>query len=252
MGIGTPRSQSRIERPMTEFPSGKSATQKRADRDKVPADCAHHRLARLAASLVACLFTHGSQQATRLRMKLNRLRRAALEVCRVSRHNQLPNREETMQKSTFAKVHRTNRDSIALSVSDDGAPLLMNVKKNISQGIGLSLVARFADQLAGTLRVDAEPKRFTVEFPAHDASISRPQLKTSAPAMPPASKDHAGATHAGTIVARPRYGRGWTRPQRNKANQSRRTLGPYTAERERQDWATPSGPGIASGPSERD
>ena len=36
----------------------------------------------------------------------------------------------------------------------------------VRDGIGLNLVARLADQLGGELKVETEPKRFTVLFPA--------------------------------------------------------------------------------------
>jgi two-component sensor histidine kinase len=62
-------------------------------------------------------------------------------------------------------LRRTDGDSIVLSVTDDGVPLAMNGQKSLD-GIGLRLVARLADQLAGALTVDAEQKRFTVAFPA--------------------------------------------------------------------------------------
>ena len=61
-------------------------------------------------------------------------------------------------------LRRTDADSVTLSVTDDGAPLLAN-GQNGSNGIGLKLVARLADQLGGTLTVDADPKQFTVVFP---------------------------------------------------------------------------------------
>ena len=61
-------------------------------------------------------------------------------------------------------LHRTDAESVTLSVTDDGEPLPGN-GQNISSGIGLKLVARLADQLGGALTVDAEPKQFTVVFP---------------------------------------------------------------------------------------
>jgi len=63
-------------------------------------------------------------------------------------------------------LRRTDGNSVALSVTDDGAPLPAHIPKT-SVGLGLSLIARLAHQLAGELRVDAEPKRFSVVFPAH-------------------------------------------------------------------------------------
>jgi len=62
------------------------------------------------------------------------------------------------------RLRRTDENSVALSVTDNGAPLSAHVQRS-SGGIGLSLVARLADQLAGELRVDAEPKQFSVVFP---------------------------------------------------------------------------------------
>ena len=62
------------------------------------------------------------------------------------------------------RLRRTDENSVALSVTDNGAPLPAHVQRS-SGGFGLSLVARLADQLAGELRVDAEPKRFSVVFP---------------------------------------------------------------------------------------
>ena len=62
------------------------------------------------------------------------------------------------------RLRRTEENSVALSVSDNGAPLPAHVQGS-SGGIGLGLVARLADQLAGELRVDAEPKQFSVVFP---------------------------------------------------------------------------------------
>ena len=63
------------------------------------------------------------------------------------------------------RLRRMDEKSVALSVSDDGAPLVTHAQRS-SRGIGLTLVARLADQLAGELRVDAEPKQFSVVFPA--------------------------------------------------------------------------------------
>jgi len=62
------------------------------------------------------------------------------------------------------RLRRTDENSVALSVTDNGAPLAAHVQRT-SGGIGLSLVARLADQLAGELRVNAEPKQFSVIFP---------------------------------------------------------------------------------------
>ena len=62
------------------------------------------------------------------------------------------------------RLRRTDENSVALSVADNGASLPAHVQRSAG-GIGLSLVARLADQLAGELRVDAEPKQFSVVFP---------------------------------------------------------------------------------------
>ena len=64
---------------------------------------------------------------------------------------------------------RRSGASVALSVADDGMPLRASGDDEQPKGIGLSLVRRLADQLAGELVVDAEPKRFTVVFPADGA-----------------------------------------------------------------------------------
>ena len=64
-------------------------------------------------------------------------------------------------------LRRMGGNSVALSVTDDGAPLTAH-KQKYSNGFGLNLIARLAKQLAGELRVDAEPKRFSVVFPAHN------------------------------------------------------------------------------------
>lgn len=65
-------------------------------------------------------------------------------------------------------LHRVDGDPVRLTVADNGAPLLMNDQRS-SDGFGLNSVARFADQLAGGLKVEAEPKRFSIVFPAHAA-----------------------------------------------------------------------------------
>ena len=57
-------------------------------------------------------------------------------------------------------LRSTEGTMLALSVADDGAPL-----PNFANGIGLNLVARLAEHLAGDLRVATDPKRFTVAFP---------------------------------------------------------------------------------------
>ena len=62
------------------------------------------------------------------------------------------------------RLRRMDENSVTLSVTDNGAPLPTQAQRS-SGGIGLSLVARLADQLAGELRVDAEPKQFSVVFP---------------------------------------------------------------------------------------
>jgi two-component sensor histidine kinase len=72
-----------------------------------------------------------------------------------------PNREAGR---IAVRLRRMDENSVALSVTDNGAPLVTHAQK-FSGGIGLSLVARLADQLAGELRVDVEPKQFSVVFP---------------------------------------------------------------------------------------
>ena len=67
------------------------------------------------------------------------------------------------------RLRRTGADSVALSVADDGVPLPASVDNEQPKGIGLDLVRRLVDQLGGELVVDAEPKRFTVVFPADSA-----------------------------------------------------------------------------------
>jgi len=69
--------------------------------------------------------------------------------------------------TVLVSLRQTNGNA-TLSVTDDGAPLAVN-GKSASDGIGLSLVARLADQLAGALNVETKPKRFTVVFPLQHA-----------------------------------------------------------------------------------
>ena len=66
-------------------------------------------------------------------------------------------------------LRRTGVDSVALSIADDGVPLPASADGKQPEGIGLNLVRRLIDQLAGELVVNADPKRFTVIFPADDA-----------------------------------------------------------------------------------
>jgi two-component sensor histidine kinase len=63
---------------------------------------------------------------------------------------------------------RQTNGNATLCVTDDGAALAAS-SNGSTDGIGLSLVARLAAQLAGTLSVETEPKRFTVVFPVHAA-----------------------------------------------------------------------------------
>lgn len=63
---------------------------------------------------------------------------------------------------------RAKNGTVTQSVTDDGEPLPTNNPMR-SGGLGLSLVARLAHQLSGELKVEAEPKRFSVIFPAHAA-----------------------------------------------------------------------------------
>jgi len=65
-------------------------------------------------------------------------------------------------------LRATEENSVTLSVTDDGAPLLVTGQQTPS-GIDLHLVARLADQFAGALKVNVKPKCFTVVFPAHAA-----------------------------------------------------------------------------------
>lgn len=71
--------------------------------------------------------------------------------------------------SVTVGLRRTTADTVALSIADDGVPLPGGVESEQLDGIGLNLVRRLVDQLAGELRVTAEPKCFTVVFPAEDA-----------------------------------------------------------------------------------
>jgi two-component sensor histidine kinase len=66
-------------------------------------------------------------------------------------------------------LRRTGGDTVALSIGDDGGPLPAGIESGRLDGIGLNLVRRLVDQLAGELRVSAEPKCFTVIFPAEGA-----------------------------------------------------------------------------------
>jgi two-component sensor histidine kinase len=59
-------------------------------------------------------------------------------------------------------------NSVVLSVSDDGAPSAADVQPHVN-GTGLDLIARLAKQLAGELRVESAPKRYSVVFPSHFA-----------------------------------------------------------------------------------
>lgn len=76
---------------------------------------------------------------------------------------------ERASGSVTVGLRRTTADTVALSIADDGVPLPGGVESEQLDGIGLNLVRRLVDQLAGELRVTAEPKCFTVVFPAEDA-----------------------------------------------------------------------------------
>jgi two-component sensor histidine kinase len=67
-------------------------------------------------------------------------------------------------------LRRTGGDRLALSIADDGVPLPAGVGSEQLDGLGLNLVRRLVDQLGGELRVSAQPKAFTVVFPAEDAA----------------------------------------------------------------------------------
>ncbi len=77
----------------------------------------------------------------------------------------------------------TEGNLLALSVTDDGAPLL-----NCANGIGLNLVARLAEHLAGDLSVATNPKRFTVTFPRSVAARQSCKHNHVAPALAVASQ----------------------------------------------------------------
>ena len=62
------------------------------------------------------------------------------------------------------RLHRTTENSVALSVTDNGTPLPAYAPKS-SGGIGLGLVARLAQQLAGELRVNAEIQAVQCRLP---------------------------------------------------------------------------------------
>jgi two-component sensor histidine kinase len=64
-----------------------------------------------------------------------------------------------------AGLRRTSAATVALSIADDGVSLPPG---SGGEGIGLNLVRRLVDQLGGELRISAEPKCFTVIFPAED------------------------------------------------------------------------------------
>jgi two-component sensor histidine kinase len=68
-------------------------------------------------------------------------------------------------------LRQTEGNLVTLSVTDDGVPLPVNGQTG-SPGIGLNLVARLANQLAGTLSVEDKPKRFSVVFVAHTVQRS--------------------------------------------------------------------------------
>lgn len=65
-------------------------------------------------------------------------------------------------------LRRTAGDSVELCVTDDGESL----PAKTPDGIGLKLVSRLADQLAGKMSVETAPKQFTVVFPALPAQAN--------------------------------------------------------------------------------
>ena len=61
-------------------------------------------------------------------------------------------------------LHRANGNSVLLTVTDDGVPLPGRPEQFIWNRA--SIGDRLANQLAGVLNVDTEPKRFSIVFPA--------------------------------------------------------------------------------------
>lgn len=78
------------------------------------------------------------------------------------------------------RLGATNGNLVTLSVSDAGAPLPADGQR-LSNGIGLTLVTRLAHQLSGELRVESEPKRFSVVFPAF--AVNDPGRATAGPSV---------------------------------------------------------------------
>jgi two-component sensor histidine kinase len=76
---------------------------------------------------------------------------------------------ERARGSVTVELRRTGAGTVALSIADDGVPLPAGVDSGQLDGIGLNLVRRLVDQLGGELRISAEPKCFTLVFPAGDA-----------------------------------------------------------------------------------
>lgn len=96
-------------------------------------------------------------------------------------------------------LRRTGAGSVELSVSDDGGPLPKTVRKRGgANGIGLNLVTRLADQLAGEFKVEAAPKRFTIAFPAAALGRASSDRRTGTPAFSAQMANPRGAPQPGT------------------------------------------------------
>lgn len=80
-------------------------------------------------------------------------------------------------------LRSTEANLLAMSVTDDGAPL-----PNYANGIGLNLVARLADHLAGDFSVATDPKRFTVTFPRFVAAWQNRKHNYVAPTLAAVSR----------------------------------------------------------------
>ena len=71
--------------------------------------------------------------------------------------------------SVTVGLRRIGADRVALAIADDGASLPAGGDPERLDGLGLGLVRRLVDQLGGELRISAQPKCFTVVFPAGEA-----------------------------------------------------------------------------------
>ncbi|WP_414833578.1 ATP-binding protein [Afifella sp. YEN Y35] len=63
------------------------------------------------------------------------------------------------------RLKEAGDNRLRLSVSDDGAPLNRDPDQK-EGGAGLNLLDQLANQIGGSMSVEAEPKRFTLTFPA--------------------------------------------------------------------------------------